>query len=214
VLSESRPEVAMGFFGRGKPNVQKLAAKRKVQDLIRALEFQADPSVCKAAALALGELRDPAAREPLLRKLRDYSNSALAGSAARALARFRDPSLTDHLMKAYDERNEYSSSYDVSSGVIEALAEIADPRAVNTLVTALENRSVTVREAAASALEQFGVPDDRRTQVMYLAVKRQWQKLVPFGSAAVDTLAMAVREADRYPRTRDAQKPEGDGSAA
>jgi hypothetical protein len=49
----------------GPPNASKLKAKSDVPGLIKALDFKKDPLVRRDAAVALGELGDPRAVEPL-----------------------------------------------------------------------------------------------------------------------------------------------------
>ncbi len=87
----------MGLFGP--PNVDKMKAKRDVKGLIKALGYQKDGSVRKAAAQALvdtgdamsatwalREMRDAQAMEPLTIFLKD-KNSDVRVAAAQALDR-------------------------------------------------------------------------------------------------------------------------------
>jgi HEAT repeat protein len=65
----------MALFGQaGTPNIERLKAKRDARGLIKALSYEADDaesasSIHRAAAHALGELRDPQAVEPLIETL-------------------------------------------------------------------------------------------------------------------------------------------------
>ncbi len=63
-----------GLFGGNKPDVNALKASGDVSGLIAALSFKADANVRRAAAVALGELRDQRAKIPLQNALEDDDN--------------------------------------------------------------------------------------------------------------------------------------------
>jgi HEAT repeat protein len=60
----------MPLFG-GPPNIEKLKAKRDIQGLIKALNYEKDAKVRQAAAKALGENRDKQTIRPLTASLQD-----------------------------------------------------------------------------------------------------------------------------------------------
>ncbi|MGZ6268406.1 MAG: HEAT repeat domain-containing protein, partial [Candidatus Limnocylindrales bacterium] len=78
----------------GPPNVGQMEAKRDVQGLIKALSYK-DPAVRRAAADALGPLKDPIAVEPLAAGLRDEDprvrRSCVEALAIRGGLRVIDP---------------------------------------------------------------------------------------------------------------------------
>ena len=59
----------------GPPNVQKLAAKRDVEGLIKALGYEKDSDVRREAVEALGLIGDARAVEPLIARLGDEDSS-------------------------------------------------------------------------------------------------------------------------------------------
>jgi HEAT repeat protein len=76
----------MSLFGQ--PNIERLKDKRDLKGLIEALGYQKDARIRKAAAAALGELRDPAAVGPLIVALGDGAVSVRM-TAAKALEKIR-----------------------------------------------------------------------------------------------------------------------------
>ncbi len=74
----------MGLFGP--PDVAKLKAKGDVPGLIKALGYAKDAGVRRAAAEALGQIRDATAVEPLIAALRDQ-DTGVRMRAAEALGR-------------------------------------------------------------------------------------------------------------------------------
>src|SRR6058998_2904659 len=76
----------MGLLGG--PNIEKLAYKRNVPALVKALGHS-DPGVRSRAAAALGELGDRAAVEPLIAALADPRDEVVS-AAGLALARTGD----------------------------------------------------------------------------------------------------------------------------
>ena len=84
----------MGFFG---PNIKRLQSQRNVEGLIRALDYNKEASVRQAATMALGELKDPRAVEPLIAALKD-SDKNVRWEAANALGEIKDPRSVELLM--------------------------------------------------------------------------------------------------------------------
>jgi HEAT repeat protein len=76
------------MFLFGAPNVQKLSAKRDVQGLIKALGYEKDEQIRHAAALALGQIGDPRALEPLIAASHD-SDPDVRQAAVEALGQVR-----------------------------------------------------------------------------------------------------------------------------
>jgi HEAT repeat protein len=118
----------------------------------------ADPDVCARAALSLGRLRDPRAVPSLVRVLCDVG-ATLRGSAARL------------------ERG----TYVVLRGVIEALGELGDGRALDPLKTALGHADWRVRRDAAEALGRLG--DARASDALGRALSDE-ERLVRRGAAS------------------------------
>ena len=71
----------MAVFDFLKPNVDRLADKKNVKGLIKALNFKQDSTIRMKAAAALGALKEDAALDPLLEALNDESMEVRAASA-------------------------------------------------------------------------------------------------------------------------------------
>lgn len=80
----------MDIFDLFKPNVEKLEAKRDVEGLIKALNYKKDLKVRWEAAVALGEIKDKKAVEPLFQALKDESKWVQEESA-EALGKIGEP---------------------------------------------------------------------------------------------------------------------------
>ncbi|MGZ6266880.1 MAG: HEAT repeat domain-containing protein [Candidatus Limnocylindrales bacterium] len=140
----------MGLFGP--PDVAKLKAKGDVPGLIKALGYDADPSVRRDAAAALGELGDPRAVEPLGLALRnpnwehDWRDS---GAAVDALGRLGAPAVGT-LISLFGYHSQV-----VRIGAAEALGAIGRP-AVQPLIALMGDADLETRELAAQVLTAIG----------------------------------------------------------
>jgi len=86
----------MGLFGG--PNVEKLTAKKDVEGLIKALVHN-DEAVRRAAAEALGDIKDFRAVVPLVAALRGGASS-VGMAVAEALGKIGDPRAVEPLAAA------------------------------------------------------------------------------------------------------------------
>lgn len=122
----------MALFGR--PNVEHLKETGDIPGLIKALTYTGrDASgVRKASLEALGELRAPAALEPLLRALEDPQGD-IRILAAQALRAIRDVRTVDPFMRALRD-----PSAAVQEEAARALEHLNDLRAVPPLLEALQ----------------------------------------------------------------------------
>jgi HEAT repeat protein len=140
----------MGLFGP--PDVAKLKANRDVPGLIKALGYNADPSVRRDAAAALGDLGDARAVEPLCAALRhpdwehDWRDS---GAAVEALGRLGAPAVGT-LISLFSYHSQV-----VRIGAAEALGAIGRP-AVQPLVALMGDADLETRELAAQVLTAIG----------------------------------------------------------
>ena len=151
----------MSLFGP--PNVRKLAEKHDVKGLIKALGYRQDPSIRCHAVLALGRLGDLRAVEPLIGALRD-DEWEVRDAAVEALGRLGDLRVVEALIEALHDghpadRRKVMEALATSSVSTEpllgalgdgdesvrvraawALAKRGDPRALPTLLSALDHR--------------------------------------------------------------------------
>lgn len=142
----------------GPPNVEKLKAKRHVKGLIKALGYQKDPAVRKAAAEVLGEIKDARAVEPLISALRD-THKNMRQAAAEALGKLGDIRAVEPLIGELGR--------DVRQVAAKALGLLGDARAVEPLIVALKDRDNNMRQTAAVALGMLG--DVRAVEPLLIA---------------------------------------------
>jgi len=181
----------MALFGEAKkPDIDKLLKKRKTGDLVKALRYEKDSAVPKAAAEALKQLGWKPSKDedgawyyietdriiecvnigapsagPLLAVLDETVPGTIQMRcvAARMLASFGDKRAVMPLIKALDNDNS-----ELREASAEALWKIGgDPRAVDSLRNLLEDESEDVREWANKAL----YASDRTENTTLLEIK-------------------------------------------
>lgn len=99
----------MGLFGP--PNVEKMKARKDVMGLINALNYWKDSQVRIQSALALGEIGDLRALQPLVTALKDWDSDA-HDAAAEALVEIGKPAI-ECLIVALKGEDEDVKSYSV-----------------------------------------------------------------------------------------------------
>jgi HEAT repeat protein len=119
-----------------------LKDRRAVKPLIKALS---DRQVAEAAALALGDLADDSAVQPLVAVL------GQCGNAYNALNRFDNEIVVQSLLKAVNPANPQKYRY-----VLLALGDSRDPRAIPILLKALKDPRSEIRRAVPYRLAYFG----------------------------------------------------------
>ena len=105
---------------------------------------------CADAAVALGEIGDRRAVEPLIMAL-GAGNEAMSAAAAMALGKLKDALAVEPLIRALSDR-----AGDVRANAAKALGEIGDRRAVEPLIAALHDQDRDVRFGAVWALGEIG----------------------------------------------------------
>ena len=194
-----------------------------VEPLIAALK-DGSFSVRKAAAYALGEIKDPRAVEPLIAALKD-KDEYVRKAAAYALGKIKDPRAVEPLIAALKDQNS-----DVRKAAAYALGEIKDPRAVEPLIAALKDAEWIVRTTAAYALGEIKDPravepliaalgDEKSSGVRKAAAAKALGKIKD--PRAVEPLIAALKDKDSDVRKAAAEaldhlgwKPAQDESAA
>jgi HEAT repeat protein len=134
------------FFGP--PNIEKLKAKRDIKGLVKA--FRDKPYVYdRQAVIALGELGNPTAVDPLLALLEDKTRSNLHSHVARALGKLGDVRAIQPLIKELDSQGMLAEA-------AEALGELGDRRAIEPLVAQLGRGWPDANVQIALALAKLG----------------------------------------------------------
>lgn len=208
----------------GPPDTSKLAASGDVKGLIKALRYR-EAHYRGHAAIALGDLGDARAVEPLVFALRE-EDSWVSQHAAEALAKIGDAAL-EPLIAALRDQNENrrmraasalgqlrdahaveplivalrDQSDDVRLRAASALGELCDERAVAPLIEALGDQAHGTREAAARALGKLGDARAVEPLVVALGDEHSWARhaaaeaLGELGDAAVKPLIAAIGDA-------------------
>jgi hypothetical protein len=130
--------------------VLNLKRDANIRGLVSALSHR-DVEVRYRSAMALGDLGDPAAIEPLSHALKD-ENSGVRWEAAEALGRIGAPA-TGVLAKALRDEDD-----DIRWRAAIALGEIGNEEAIGPLIGALSDEDPYVRSRAANSLASIGEP--------------------------------------------------------
>jgi HEAT repeat protein len=138
-------------------DVEKLAAKKDVKGLIKVLQYKKDDEVRTNAAIALREVGDTRAVEPLIEALKD-KNEEFRLRVIAALGTIADPKAVDPLIRMLTKEEPYR----VQLVAVITLGDIADPKAVDSLIQVLKTDDINFRTAAAEALGKIG--DDRAVE--------------------------------------------------
>jgi HEAT repeat protein len=176
----------------GPPNIEKMKAKRDIDGLIKALDYQKEEyrdldkrikymEVRESAAHALGELRDARAVQPLISAFADISDAAM-----EAVVQIGEPAV-DSLIPAL--------AY-IARVAAPALARIGDGRAVEPLIRTLGSHNPASSErrvqaeigAIAQALGEFKDPRAAEPLISLLADTHEYGK-ISVRSAAANALA-------------------------
>lgn len=129
------------------------AVADEVDDLILDLKYGSDV-VRRDATVALGEMGDPRAIDPLIEALKDDDHWRVRGNAAWALGKIGDVGAVDSLIEGLKDENS-AVRYEAAG----ALGEIGDVRAVEPLVTALgDDGPLYIRKNAVDSLGKIGDP--------------------------------------------------------
>lgn len=120
----------MSLFGP--PNVERLKAKGDIKGLIKALGYEKDSEVRKAAAQALGEIGDTRAVEPLIEALNKDNWGNLVIDAAKALGELGDTRAVEPLIAILKKGSQYERI-----AAAEALSKIGDARGDESLLAVL-----------------------------------------------------------------------------
>ena len=167
----------------GPPSIKKLESKRDVAALVEALQppdpaRSRDVARAQEAAAALGRLGDPAAGLALINALTD---EGLRGVAAASLVAI-GPEVVDVLVmglrQAHPDVKEASGDPNVRVAIAQILGRVGDQRAVDPLITALDD----VPEVGLAATEALGRLKDER------AVEPLTRLTAHFGITAVGAL--------------------------
>jgi len=134
----------------GRPDVERLSAKRDIKGLIKALGYQESSNVRSGAASALGIYGDAHAVKPLIAALKD-SNESVRLSAADALGKLGDARAVEPLITALKDSDVF-----VRRKAAMALGQLGDTRAVEPLLATLKESDDDYLFPAAYALSQFG----------------------------------------------------------
>ena len=139
----------------------RIGAREATPWLISALGDSVD-LVRKSAAVSLGELNDPRATNPLLKGLSDPFYG-VRYSAARALSKLGEAVVDSLLAILQEPLGRYYA--------IEVLGELGDKRALNSLISLLQDEDWAIRAFVAQAIGEIGGGEAK--EALSLAKRRE-----------------------------------------
>ena len=141
----------MSLFG--KPDINKLAAKRKTKQIVKILENSKNIELRLEAAEALRKLQDRVAVDALIEALKE-GEEILRTTSAKALASIGDSSAVKPLIGAL-----IRGSVDLRVAASHALGSLKAHEALKHLLTNLKSNIPEIRLAAIEALGMIGDPN-------------------------------------------------------
>jgi len=136
------------FGGTKRPNIETLKQKNDIDGLIEALDYQEDHNIRREAALALGQIGDSHAIDPLINCLQDHK--LVREVAARSLGEIGDSKSINPLIQLLNDQD-----WEVRGSAAKALGKIGDEKALHPLINALRDAKPSERWFIAHALESI-----------------------------------------------------------
>lgn len=165
--------------------------------LISALDIL-DEEIIWAAAEALGKIGDARAVEPLLSvSQRKWGIKGMFKRVAiEALVKIGNPAI-DPLIATFTKGNR-----DVRDSAVLALGDIGPPAVARLNAILIDtDKDKDERKSAAEILDKLGwQPDLGMDGASYWVAKKNWEKCVIIGAAAVDPLNLALKSEDKVVR--------------
>ena len=173
-----------------------------MKGLTKALGYKKDYKIRLKAVQALARMKNKNTIDPILIALED-ENDLIRKEVVETLAEFGDPKALDPLISLIKKENYLGS---IAQAAVEALGKIKDPRAIETLTTALRynihpflkprhiGKEWDVRKAAAESLGQIGNPKAIQPLIKAFdfgdptARKKVSEALVKIGPSAIEPL--------------------------
>jgi HEAT repeat protein len=174
------------------PNIERLKEKGNVEKLIKALSYERSPEIRVEAALALGELGESEARNPLIELLANDEDETVRSAAAEALGHMCLSTTVGKLLGALEDNSRM-----VRESVESALVMCGDV-ALGQLTDALESEDEEFHQSIVRALAGMGdaaspslvtLLTDTDTNVSTGA----YDALVMMGSAGIPDLVEAIK---------------------
>lgn len=172
-------------------------AARAVPELLVGLENK-HPAVRRSIASVLGKIGDPCSIDVLAAALMD-SESHVRETAAEALANMNSRQAAEVLVEAFKRKETRSKAG-------RALKRMSKSIVIELLLPLLRNKSAEVRFEAITLLESAGwKPKDDAQRAQHAVARRKWNEAMKLGSAAVESLTVALQGGDEYVRRNAAQ---------
>jgi len=136
-----------------KINIDEMKAERDLDGLFKALNNKRNVYVRRDAAMALGEVGDPAAMEPLIAALRDPKQDVRDAASVAIGNLGGDPRAVGVVAETLKNGNSIARGEAAA-----ALGKIRHKTGVEHLLAALTDQDYYVRQSAALSLGQIGDP--------------------------------------------------------
>jgi HEAT repeat protein len=187
-ISGIDPYLAAMCIGSG-INVSSSVRQKTVDTLLTEL-LNEKSEICRAAAEALGEIRDTATVHGLLKTLHN-EYQRFDEYVGIALKKIGSPAFFT-LVEILSDKDS-----DTRKEAIKALGLMEDARAIPHLLEVLYDESYWTRRAAANSLNMlYWQPPDDKSRVVYFIALGRWQKCVAMGTAAVPGLIEGLKYKD------------------
>ena len=200
--------------------IDRWKSEANVKQLTDVLEGRAPPrnmfmwEYREKAARALGEIGDSRSVEPLISALK-REGPEVRQAIVEALVKIGEPAV-EPLIDALSHENS-----NIRKDAVQALGAIKDPRAAEALITiVLEDKDAHVQQAAAHALEEMEIRDERTIQALAVSLRNsslsQYSEkaLIKIGKPAVGPLIAQLdlevaKKSSAFSRgTKDSQTPD------
>lgn len=150
---------AIKFLGKSKDP--------KILDLLINLLRDKERLVKKAAAEALGQIKDLRALQPLIETLKNYNDDDVRKSIVEALGNIGDKRAVDPLLESLRDIN-----WKYSIKVIESLGKLGDKRAIDPLLEVLRSGNSALHQTTIEALKKLQASKDHIFDGLMNALKK------------------------------------------
>ena len=163
----------------------KISDTRPVEPLIETIKDKYI-EVRMSSIRALGQIGDERAIKPLIKTLKDKSNE-VHNVSTKALVKIGKPSV-DAIIDLIEDQDSK-----IRKSAIRMLGQIRDKRAIQPLITALNDNQFDICKEAAKSLKVIESPVDRVINVYFAIVECNWDNPILMDRVAVVPLLYPLK---------------------
>lgn len=181
-----------------KPNIRKLEERKDINGLLKIATSHKDNDSRRNAVKALGRLNNPLAILPLTRMV---SDSLVGHDAIYAIAEIKSPKSIQTLSHLLS-----NEKFDVRITALGQIKQKGDKSAIPSLVNALYDKDIRIRQGSAEILDAFGWgPGKDRDGAYYWAAKGRFEKTAELGEESIDIIKNFVKINENHDTCRGFQ---------